>query len=392
MFFVQRGSQMVSLVNAVIDSVASIAGGNLGAAAGAVERALATGIPVAIGFLSSLLGLGNVSEKVQEIIQSARGLVDKGINAILNSKPVQMVVGFIKKVISRMKATIVQAVSATPGKPDTRTEAQKQADLDNGIAKAEQLLSEKDQPIENIEKRLPAIQQEHGLTQLVLVVDSQESETEVLHVHGEVNPRKDGKKIQRNKELSAADIETIWERTLSAIPTHSTAQTHLDETSVRHAQSQITKIFSVNNVPASDADKALDTIDKLLERALQETNGDEISKRLSSVSGVANKLLKAAGSKSKINAHHIQRVAAHPGTYPETRRGRLSIPKRYSDAIQQWATTHPKRSKAEQQELIEILRNQLMEEKHPSLESPLEEIEMIITTAEAHSALHRVEP
>jgi len=73
MFFVERGSQIMSLVNAVIDSIGSIASGSLGAAAAAVEQALARAIPVAIGFLASLLGLGNVSEKVQEIIQSVRG-------------------------------------------------------------------------------------------------------------------------------------------------------------------------------------------------------------------------------------------------------------------------------------------------------------------------------
>ena len=68
-----------------------------------MENALAKGIPVAIGFLSSLLGLGNVSEKVQEIIQGVRGLVDKALDAVFNSKPVQMVAGFIKKVIGKIK-------------------------------------------------------------------------------------------------------------------------------------------------------------------------------------------------------------------------------------------------------------------------------------------------
>jgi len=103
MFFVNRGSQVMSLVNSVIGSISAIASGNLSAAAGAVEDALAKSIPVAIGFLGSLLGLGNVSGKVQEIIQSVRGLVDQGLNAVFNSKPVQMVVGFIKKLVGKIK-------------------------------------------------------------------------------------------------------------------------------------------------------------------------------------------------------------------------------------------------------------------------------------------------
>jgi hypothetical protein len=105
----------MSLVNAVIDSVTSIASGNIGVAANAIENALAKGIPVAIGFLSSLLGLGNVSEKVQEIIQGVRGLVDKAINAIFNLPPVKMVVGFIKKVIGKITGLVKAGVNKAKG-------------------------------------------------------------------------------------------------------------------------------------------------------------------------------------------------------------------------------------------------------------------------------------
>ena len=58
MFFINRGSQILALVNAVIDSMAAIAKGSIGVAATFVENALAKAIPVAIGFLASLLGPG----------------------------------------------------------------------------------------------------------------------------------------------------------------------------------------------------------------------------------------------------------------------------------------------------------------------------------------------
>ncbi|MBX3060141.1 MAG: hypothetical protein KF770_27100, partial [Anaerolineae bacterium] len=106
MFFIDRGSQIMSLVNAIIDSIASIASGNIGAAANFIEQALARAIPVAISFLSSLLGLGNISEKVQEIIQAVRTAVDGAIDKVLNSRPVQMVAGFIKRVIGRITAFV----------------------------------------------------------------------------------------------------------------------------------------------------------------------------------------------------------------------------------------------------------------------------------------------
>lgn len=106
MFFVERGSQIMSLVKAIISSVSSIAAGNLSAAASFIEQSLAKAIPVAISFLSSLLGLGNISEKVREIVTGVKTAVDKAIDKLLSSKPVQMVAGFIKKVIGRLTSFI----------------------------------------------------------------------------------------------------------------------------------------------------------------------------------------------------------------------------------------------------------------------------------------------
>src|SRR5262249_24416693 len=61
MFFVERGKQILALVNAVIDSVTAIAKGSLGAAAAFVENSLARAVPLVISFLADLLGLSGVS-------------------------------------------------------------------------------------------------------------------------------------------------------------------------------------------------------------------------------------------------------------------------------------------------------------------------------------------
>ena len=102
MFFINRGRQILDLVNAVIDSVAAIAAGNVGAAASKVEAALAKAIPVAIGFLASLLGLGDPSKPVKEFIEKARAPVNKAIDWVINLavKAVKGVVGFAKKAAS----------------------------------------------------------------------------------------------------------------------------------------------------------------------------------------------------------------------------------------------------------------------------------------------------
>jgi hypothetical protein len=84
MFFVERGSQIAALVNAVMDSVSAIADGAIGTAAKLVEGALSKALPVVIGFLASLIGLGGISGKIRGLIEKARGLIDTAVNWVLS--------------------------------------------------------------------------------------------------------------------------------------------------------------------------------------------------------------------------------------------------------------------------------------------------------------------
>jgi hypothetical protein len=83
MFFVNNGSKIMSLVNAIIDSVSAIADGNIGVAAAAVENALGKTIAPAISFLASLLGLGGISDKIRSIIEKIQGPVNKAIDWVI---------------------------------------------------------------------------------------------------------------------------------------------------------------------------------------------------------------------------------------------------------------------------------------------------------------------
>ncbi|MEQ9023196.1 MAG: DUF4157 domain-containing protein [Pseudomonadales bacterium] len=93
MFFIERGSQIVELVNAVMESVTAIANGALGGAAKLIENALSKALPVVISFMASLLGLGGISKKVQEIIQTVKGPIDKAIGWLISQA-----VKFAKKI------------------------------------------------------------------------------------------------------------------------------------------------------------------------------------------------------------------------------------------------------------------------------------------------------
>ncbi len=83
MFFVNRGSQVLELVNSVVDAVAAIASGAVGGAAKLVENALSRALPVVIGFLASLLGIGGLAKKVEKIIGRIRQRIDKAIDKVL---------------------------------------------------------------------------------------------------------------------------------------------------------------------------------------------------------------------------------------------------------------------------------------------------------------------
>ena len=91
-FVIDRGQQILEFVNAVLDSVLAIAKGQIGVAAKAVEGALAKAVPVAIGFLASLAGLGDLSADIKKVIDKIQAPVNKVIDWV------------IKKAVSLVKA------------------------------------------------------------------------------------------------------------------------------------------------------------------------------------------------------------------------------------------------------------------------------------------------
>ncbi len=92
-FFIERGQQILALVNAVVDSVLAIAQGSIGVAAKAVETALARAIPVAIGFLAGLLGLGGLSDKIKVLIEKIQAPINAAIDWVIKKA-----VGMVKAV------------------------------------------------------------------------------------------------------------------------------------------------------------------------------------------------------------------------------------------------------------------------------------------------------
>ncbi|MFF0749600.1 hypothetical protein [Streptomyces sp. NPDC004267] len=82
-FIVERGAQIVEFVNAVLDAVIAIAGGGAGGVPALIENALAKSIPVLIGALAAILGIGGIANKVKSFFQALSKPVMKAVDWIV---------------------------------------------------------------------------------------------------------------------------------------------------------------------------------------------------------------------------------------------------------------------------------------------------------------------
>ncbi|MCS7477616.1 hypothetical protein ACFFQW_45955 [Umezawaea endophytica] len=85
MFFVDKAAQIKEFVDSVLDSIESIARGGVGAVAGLIEKTLAKALPMVLGFLASLLGLGGISEKIKSILDKIQAPVGKVVDSVVGT-------------------------------------------------------------------------------------------------------------------------------------------------------------------------------------------------------------------------------------------------------------------------------------------------------------------
>jgi hypothetical protein len=165
MFFIERGSQILELVNAVIDSMASIAKGNIAVAAKFVENALAKAIPVAIGFLASLLGLGDISGTIRKTIEKAQEPVNKAIDWVIN-QAVKLV-----KAAGKFIGKLVGKEDKTPETNDPAHDAKVSAGVAAFAKEEEKYLVNGELSREDAEKVAVKVKADHPVFTAITVVD-----------------------------------------------------------------------------------------------------------------------------------------------------------------------------------------------------------------------------
>lgn len=111
--FIKYLRQMLEIVSSFVEGVAEIASGNTKKAADFLERTLAKGIPIVIGFLANQVGLGGIGKKIGEMIEKAREMVDKALDWLVNKA-----VETGGKLLEMGKAAIASLVNWWKGKKE----------------------------------------------------------------------------------------------------------------------------------------------------------------------------------------------------------------------------------------------------------------------------------
>ncbi|WP_374461435.1 Rossmann-like fold-containing protein [Chryseobacterium taeanense] len=179
-FFIQRAAQIMELIKAFIDSVAAIASGNVSAVAKSIENALGKAVPVLIGFLASLLGIGGLADKVLGVIRKIRQRIE---NAIVKFWT------FVKGKAGKLLGKIGVGKNDRKVK-DERSVEKKQEDLRSALAESHNLLKS-GMTQSKIANKLQIIKKKYKLKELRIVLEEKVEKGIKAHVHGEVNPKND---------------------------------------------------------------------------------------------------------------------------------------------------------------------------------------------------------
>jgi hypothetical protein len=184
MWFVNNIQKILRWVNAVLDSLGSIAMGAIGAAIGFIVNGMKIIIPVILDFFARLLNISGIVDAVKKIIDKIAGPIQAAINKVID-----WIVGWVKKMFGKGETK----GDKKPLEDDKRTPEQKQKDLDKGIKQATTYLQTSGKKNrKDIDEYLEKYRRENGLVELnIKIVKHKENGKDLVHLHGEVNPKED---------------------------------------------------------------------------------------------------------------------------------------------------------------------------------------------------------
>ncbi|MGW0809981.1 phosphotransferase [Nonomuraea sp. NPDC002799] len=209
-FIVTNARQIIDFVNAVLDAVIAIARGGTGGVPALVERALARSIPVLIGALAALLGIGGIAGRVRQIFQNLARPVNRAIDRVIDK-----IIGLIRALWSKTKPRpkprrperVTDGRPATPPrrprvadrrrpprrtdrrKKDERAPARHHRKLMAALREAGRLADRTAGDADAVRRGLPAIRARRRLTLLTVAVHPKSGAAVLFIFDGAINPR-----------------------------------------------------------------------------------------------------------------------------------------------------------------------------------------------------------
>ncbi|MEF3121627.1 hypothetical protein [Kocuria flava] len=118
MFFVNNAARIAKFVDTIIDSVADIVRGNVGRVVTKIENVLGQMVPILIGFLASVIGLGGIGQKIREIVTTLQKPVIKAVDAVVKAglKLAGPIIRGLKKVGGKVTAKLHGGDDSPAGK------------------------------------------------------------------------------------------------------------------------------------------------------------------------------------------------------------------------------------------------------------------------------------
>jgi hypothetical protein len=158
-FFIERAQQLGALARSVFDSIAAIAAGSLGNAITAVEQSMARALPVILGFLARLLGLGDLASPVRNVINRARALIDRALDKVIS-----WIAGVARKLVGRGREP-----AGLPPPAGASAVGDPRRQLRAAVKDAYQLMDAPDATTASVRQGLDTIRGKHGLRSLEFV-------------------------------------------------------------------------------------------------------------------------------------------------------------------------------------------------------------------------------
>jgi hypothetical protein len=153
-FFLERAQQLGALANSIFDSIAAIASGSIGNAVNAVENALGRAVPVVLGFLARLIGLGDIATPVRNVMTRVQSVIDSAIDRV---------VGWIAGLARRLGSALRGPSADRDSRRDRAT------GLDDALRDATALLDRPATTVISVRAALPGLRQRHQLQSANLV-------------------------------------------------------------------------------------------------------------------------------------------------------------------------------------------------------------------------------